>query len=159
MPQITSEQHAARIANLKRKAPTEIIPIDPESISITGIEGVGGGGDLTVNRTLHLEIQGLTAPDPFTPAQSYIAIYDTTDGTHRKIPASEVASAGADKHYTHVQSVAASIWSVMHNLSKHPSVITVDSADTQMIGQVEYIDLNNIEIRFSAPYSGKAYFN
>ena len=158
MPIITAEQYAAHIANLKQQQQS-ILPIDPNAISITGIAGVGGGGDLTQSRQLYLEIQGLNFPAVYNPNQSYIAIYDASDGTHRQIPVSEVASSGADKHYTHQQSVAASVWTVSHGLFKYPSVVTVDSADNQMFGQVDYIDLNTVEITFSIPLSGKAYFN
>lgn len=159
MAQLTAEQLASILANIKGDSQTELIPIDPSSISLTGINGVGGGGDLTEDRFFYLQIQGLNPPDVFDPSQSFIAIYDQQDGTHRKVPASSVASAGADKHYTHVQSVPASTWSITHNLSKYPSIITIDSADSQMLGLVVYTSLNTAEVHFSSVVSGKAFCN
>lgn len=64
-----------------------------------------------------------------------------------------------DKHYTHTQSSAAAEWTVTHNLGKHPAVSVVDSAGTEVVGDVEYIDINTCKLIFSAAFSGKAYFN
>ena len=65
----------------------------------------------------------------------------------------------ADKKFTHEQSSAAATWTVTHNLDKQPAVSVVDSTDNVIICEVEYTSLNQVELRFSTPYSGKAYFN
>lgn len=64
-----------------------------------------------------------------------------------------------DKTYIHNQVVASASWLVQHNLNKYPSVSIVDSGDNVVIGDVQYIDLNNILITFTSTFSGKAYFN
>jgi hypothetical protein len=64
-----------------------------------------------------------------------------------------------DKKYTHVQSSASATWTITHNLDKQPAVSVVDSTDNVIICEVEYTSLNQVELRFSTPYSGKAYFN
>jgi hypothetical protein len=64
-----------------------------------------------------------------------------------------------DKTYEHVQSASSTTWSVTHNLNKKPSVTVVDSAGTKVIGEVEYIDDNNVTLKFKSTFSGKAYFN
>ena len=65
----------------------------------------------------------------------------------------------ADKKFTHEQSSAAATWAITHNLDKQPAVSVVDSTDNVIICEVEYTSLNQVELRFSTPYSGKAYFN
>ena len=65
----------------------------------------------------------------------------------------------ADKKFTHEQSSAAATWTITHNLDKQPAVSVVDSTDNVIICEVEYTSLNQVELRFSTPYSGKAYFN
>ena len=45
-----------------------------------------------------------------------------------------------DKHYEHRQNVSSSIWKINHNLNKKPSVTVVDSAGTEVVGDVKYID-------------------
>lgn len=64
-----------------------------------------------------------------------------------------------DKHYVHIQSMPASVWTVRHGLNKYPAVTVVDSAGTEVIGAVEYIDVNNVQLTFVGEFSGKAIFN
>lgn len=64
-----------------------------------------------------------------------------------------------DKHYVHTQSVVADTWNINHNLNKFPSISVVDSAESQVEGDVEYVDANNVTLRFCGAFSGKAYLN
>ena len=64
-----------------------------------------------------------------------------------------------DKNYVHVQGTPSAVWVVNHNLNKYCSVSVVDSAGTEVIGTIDYNDLNTVTITFSAPFSGEAYFN
>ena len=66
---------------------------------------------------------------------------------------------GLDLSYEHTQGVAASLWVVAHGLGKRPSVTVVDSAGDQVEGSVTYLNLNNLRIEFSAPFSGEAFLN
>lgn len=61
--------------------------------------------------------------------------------------------------YIHTQSAPASVWNIAHNLGKYPSVTIVDTANSEVEGDVEYVDSNNITLRFTASFSGKAYIN
>ena len=64
-----------------------------------------------------------------------------------------------DKYYEHHQNAVSKIWKINHNLNKKPSVTVVDSAGSEVIGEVIYIDDNNLELHFSAQFSGIAYLN
>lgn len=64
-----------------------------------------------------------------------------------------------DKHYVHNQNSASAVWTVTHGLDKIPAVTVVDSAGTEVVGDVAHIDKNTTKITFSAAFSGKAYFN
>jgi hypothetical protein len=66
---------------------------------------------------------------------------------------------GFDKTYVHNQVSAATVWHVSHLLGKRPSVIVVDSALREVIGDVTYIDDDHIDISFGVAFSGKAYIN
>ena len=57
------------------------------------------------------------------------------------------------------QAVAATVWNINHSLCKFPSVTVVDTGDTVVFGQIEYIDNENIRITFNTAFSGKAYLN
>lgn len=61
--------------------------------------------------------------------------------------------------YIHRQYDAASVWRIEHNLHCYPSVTVVDSADSKVTGDVDYIDENTLTVSFVAPFSGSAYLN
>lgn len=62
-------------------------------------------------------------------------------------------------HYTHDQMVPSDVWNIQHDLRFFPNVMTFDSAGTQIIGDVEHIDKNNLVITFSDSNGGKAYLS
>lgn len=64
-----------------------------------------------------------------------------------------------DKNFIFSQNVASREWTINHNLNKYPSVSVVDSGNNIVIGEVEYIDENNLRIYFTSEFSGKAYLN
>ena len=64
-----------------------------------------------------------------------------------------------DKHFLFVQSIASDVWEIKHDLNKYPSVTVVDSANSVVIGDIVYIDENNVRLTFSCAFSGKAYLN
>ena len=74
------------------------------------------------------------------------------------IEASAIGVTG-DKNFVFNQSVAASTWNIQHNLNKFPSVTSVNINNIEVKGEIEYTDLNNLTITFSAGFSGKAYLN
>lgn len=65
----------------------------------------------------------------------------------------------ADKHYVHTQNEATASWTITHNLGKMPSVEVVDTGDNIVIGEVEYISLNQVQVTFGSAFTGKAYLN
>jgi hypothetical protein len=65
----------------------------------------------------------------------------------------------ADKNYVFTQPVPSVLWTINHNLNKFPAVTVVNINNVTMYGNVNYLDLNNLEIEFSAGFSGKAYMN
>lgn len=64
-----------------------------------------------------------------------------------------------DKTYVHYQNVQSDTWEIQHNLDKYPSVTVVDSASNVVVGDINYIDVNNAVVTFTAPFSGKAFCN
>lgn len=61
--------------------------------------------------------------------------------------------------HIHNQTVSSSTWSITHNLNKFPSVSIVDSSNAEVIGEVEHTNANSLTVKFSAPFSGKAFLN
>ena len=75
------------------------------------------------------------------------------------VSVSGVIGGGSDAHYVHRQDMTSNTWEIQHNLNKYPSVTVVDSGDNVLHTEVVYIDKNNLEVRFVASTSGKAYLN
>lgn len=61
--------------------------------------------------------------------------------------------------YVHDQVAATEVWTIIHNLGRHPNVTVVDTADSVVYGDVTYVSNNQIQLTFSAAFSGKAYLN
>ena len=53
----------------------------------------------------------------------------------------------------------ATSWTVTHNLNKYPSVTVIDTANSVIIGQIEYNSVNQLTITFKSATNGKAYLN
>lgn len=75
-------------------------------------------------------------------------------------PAGEPGSAGVGSgYYVHTQAVSSAVWTIVHNLGYFPAVSVVDTANTTVIGSIQYLDANSIQVSFSAPFSGTAYLS
>mgnify|MGYP000025788562 FL=1 len=70
-----------------------------------------------------------------------------------------VYAGAGDKNFVFTQSVPSTTWTIRHDLDKYPSVSVVNINNILMYGDITYIDTNNLEIKFSSGFSGKAYIN
>ena len=70
-----------------------------------------------------------------------------------------LAADAEDKTFVFTQGVPAVQWTVQHNLNKFPSVSVVNNNNIVINGEVTYIDINNVQLDFSAGFAGKAYLN
>ncbi|MCM8710546.1 siphovirus ReqiPepy6 Gp37-like family protein [Clostridium sp. SYSU_GA19001] len=61
--------------------------------------------------------------------------------------------------FIYTQIAPISVWNINHNLNKRPSVTIIDSSGNTVIGDVQYIDENNVKITFSSAFAGNAYLN
>ena len=57
------------------------------------------------------------------------------------------------------QGAPATTWNIQHNLGKFPSVSVINNNNVIINGEVTYIDNNNVQLNFSAGFTGKAYLN
>lgn len=85
----------------------------------------------------------------------------TTDVVDPRIDSAldSVTVGTGDKNYRHVQGSSSAAWDVTHNLNKRVAVTVVDSGGTKVEGDVIYIDDNQVQILFNAPFSGEAFCN
>ena len=61
------------------------------------------------------------------------------------------------RRYVHEQGQASTTWTITHTLGGKPQVTIVDSADTHVFGEVQYLSNSQVTVTFSAAFSGKAY--
>lgn len=61
--------------------------------------------------------------------------------------------------YIFEQTTALDTWVIQHNLDRYPSVSIVDSAGTQVCGEITYENSNKIVITFTEAFTGTAYLN
>ena len=81
-----------------------------------------------------------------------------SDGTEEVVTLAEDIPS-YDKNYLHIQSVPSNEWNIIHNLNKYPSVSVFDSAGNEVIGDVQYTSLQQLTIKFSGEFAGKATLN
>lgn len=78
-------------------------------------------------------------------------------------PAGEAGPAGpagrSHSTYVHSQQVASSTWIITHNLDCFPPAQVVDSAGNEVIGDIDYINNNQIVLTFTSAFAGVAYLN
>lgn len=65
----------------------------------------------------------------------------------------------SDKNYVYTQRSASDSWDIVHNLNKYPAITIVDSANNTVVGDIIYISLNEVNIKFIGAFSGKAFLN
>jgi hypothetical protein len=59
--------------------------------------------------------------------------------------------------YTHTQTVASTVWTVTHDLNEAiVSAQVLNSAGVDIIGDIEYIDTNTLNIKFDRALAGEA---
>jgi len=93
------------------------------------------------------------------PEQSRSKYSTTSIGSFSTSTTTVITSIVQDKHFKFEQGLPSMIWEIIHNLEKYPSVTVIDSANTIVEGEVTYIDLNTLNVNFSAGFSGTAYLN
>ena len=61
--------------------------------------------------------------------------------------------------YVHTQASAATQWNIQHNLKFYPNVTIVDSGENYVVGDIQYLDWNNLVVTFTHSFAGKAYLS
>jgi len=68
-------------------------------------------------------------------------------------------NSGGDLNLTYSPPKSQRVWAITHNLGKNPSVSVADSAGSWVVGEVEYLNNNELTITFNSSFSGVAYLN
>lgn len=130
----------------------------PEVIQLNVEDPIPTGLNVEPPKTIELKVSQAGQPGATGPPGNDGV--DGTDGVDGVDGTDGVDGApGVDTNYVHYQMAPSAVWAIAHNLGKHPAVSVVDSSETQVFGQIGYVDANNLTVTFSAPFSGRAYLN
>lgn len=66
---------------------------------------------------------------------------------------------GLTTSFAYEQITPSSSWAINHNMNFFPNVTVVDSAGSDVVGSISYVNQDNLVITFSAPFGGKAYLS
>jgi len=66
-------------------------------------------------------------------------------------------AAANTRRHVHAQAAVSDTWTINHTLGGKPSVTIVDSANTVVVGEVQYSSDLQVVVTFTAPFSGYAY--
>lgn len=94
-----------------------------------------------------------------TPRTVDTEMSDTSENPVQNKVIKSYVDARLDKNYVHTQISASNNWTITHNLNKYPAITIVDSGGTVVIGEIGYVNLNLVYVRFNGIFSGKAYCN
>lgn len=95
----------------------------------------------------------------YTYSEENCVVEQTFEQYIQSIVNDMIVGLGNDKNFVYLQNTPSVMWDINHNLNKYASVTVVDSGDTVVIGEVMYLDANNIRLVFSNAFSGKAFIN
>lgn len=61
--------------------------------------------------------------------------------------------------YTHVQSAAADVWTINHNLGRYPAITLLSPGLAEFIGEIVHTSINQAIAYLATPYTGIAHCN
>lgn len=145
---IKSAKGARLIAEITWDMPyADFDPIEPFSDAIIGARHLSSTTANIVDTTINLANEKLVAD-----ARNYQQIL-----TNVNIMTN--SSSTPDKAFVFEQEEPTNVWLIEHGMEKHPSVSIVDNEGLLIMGDVQYIDTNNVKVTFSTEFAGKAYLN
>lgn len=138
--------HAIEFANAAERAAYVFSPGDANKLALqvdtSEMFVVSQSGTL-------IQIAGASAGD----AAAAIAAHEQANNPHPQyLTTSEI-------QYIHNQETPQATWVVTHNMGRIPSVTIVDSAGTEVEGDVTHNTINQTTLSFTSPFAGKAYMN
>lgn len=128
------------------------------------IINVDGNGNITSITTIKAEAElgdsGVSAGSYGSVNNGTISVPSISVNSKGVVTeASEQEIALVSQTYTHYQDTASNVWVINHNLGKFPSITTLDSAGSNVLGDILYNSNNTLTLTFSASFSGISYLN
>lgn len=123
--------------------------LDPSTLTVVDGKVVANDPTKTPN-----VLTGISGSD-----HSHVVDGDTVVAAIGKLQAQILVASAGDANFTWTQAIASDTWTITHPLGKYPSVTVIDSAGTEVEGDVSYPSTSQIVVLFSAAFGGFAYLN
>ena len=124
------------------------------------------GNDILINTQNEISSFGHYTIDSYTDNGDFYTLNLTsrkgvgvlTDGVFYDFAVFTLSSQGTPT-FIFNQNLAATTWDITHNLGKFPSITVIDTGNTVVTGEYNYVNNNRVILTFSAAFAGKAYLN
>jgi len=126
------------------------------------MNGTADAGELTAySRADHVHPADTSKADKSTTVTN--VSYDSSAGklqqTINGVTTDIMSISSSGGSYVYTQAIAASTWTINHNLGYYPSVTVVDSAGNVVSGDTNYTSENQVVVTFNGSFSGEAYLS
>jgi hypothetical protein len=121
----------------------------------TGIQGAAGASLINGSTAPPSNAVGKVGDYFFYTLEPYYIYGPKTEAGWPSTPFFQAT--GLTRRNVYNQVSPSSSWTITHDLGGYPSVSVVDSAKTQVIGEVTYLSETQIRVDFTQPFSGLAY--
>lgn len=146
--EIKSSEGTNLIANLTWDMPyADFEPIEPFNDAIIGARHMSSTTANIVDVSINLANEKLVSD-----ARNYQQIMTNVNIMNN-------SSLTPDQAFVYIQDEPSDKWTIQHDMKKHPSVSVVDDQGMLVMCNIQYVDINNVVITFSIPFSGNAYLN
>jgi hypothetical protein len=124
-------------------------------VSSTGIQGAAGASLINGSTAPPSNDLGKVGDYFFYTLEPYYIYGPKTEAGWPSTPFFQAT--GLTRRTVYTQGSASSTWTIAHELGGYPSVTVVNSTGTVVVGTVTYNSTSEIQIEFTAPFSGTAY--
>ena len=144
----------------------ELSIMDRSSQNVVAFMDYIVGNDILINQQNNISTFGHYTIDSYTPNGNFYTLALTNkkgegalvQDTFYDFAVFTLSTQGVPT-FIFNQGVPALTWNIQHNLGKFPSITVIDTGNTVVNGEYTYVDNNNVTLKFSAPFAGKAYLN
>lgn len=134
----------------------ELIDVSNDiEIASTGVQGAAGSSLISGEVNPPPSNVGIVGDYYFFTQEPYYIYGPKTEDGWPAVPFFQAT--GLTRRSVYIQGAAADTWNITHDLGGYPSVTVVNSTGTVVVGTVTYVSTSEIQIEFTAPFSGTAY--
>ena len=135
---------------------TEVI-INPTATSVVVISNPSNSSsNISANTTAEVTV---VSPTSTTTTNTSVSVNPAANSTITVLAEKQGPKGDSGGSYIHVQNTSSNVWTINQSLGYYPSVSALDSAGTQVEGDITWTSANSLTVTFSAAFGGVAYLS